>query len=381
MKQVRTSNECGLFVIINTIRISRNLPVTSPPLPLVASLAHFRPVLEGGHFEEVVKMCLREFPVITGGDGGPDISNVEIDAVFAALGARHVPATFASHLGGVSPNWDVVDRLGFTCVPIWCWNHWIAGVMRDGEMFFMDSSPSNRNHLKLLEVAREIGCVSFTLDSPRQPQRSNQCGLHLIANSILSYFNLHLSAEQFPVLDLDALRGNISESSQIFETIFRPFLTAIDGFQPGDRVVIRDNQGSWKTGLVRSRRRRMVTVEGWIVRNAPVVWSGVVTGGDHLGVVISDARRSLLQTTTPPRNNPNPSTSATLVDIPLPAHYQNLRRNEAPQLHPNNHTLELLSTEVIQFLEQAPISSGFHFSSEGAFPPPHHYKLRDLEVV
>jgi hypothetical protein len=48
MRQLRGSNECGIFVLANAIRLVRGLEVESPPLPEVASLAHCREGLARG---------------------------------------------------------------------------------------------------------------------------------------------------------------------------------------------------------------------------------------------------------------------------------------------------------------------------------------------
>ena len=71
MRQLRGSNECGIFVLANAIRLASGLEVESPPLPGVASLAHCREGLAKGDFAGVINLFRGEdFPLLTGGDWG-----------------------------------------------------------------------------------------------------------------------------------------------------------------------------------------------------------------------------------------------------------------------------------------------------------------------
>jgi hypothetical protein len=89
MRQKRSSNECGIFVLANTIRLSRGLPVMTPPMPHTASLAHIRPKLARKSLDEVIKMIIHpEFPRLSGGDWRGDLSEDDINTSFNSLGIR-----------------------------------------------------------------------------------------------------------------------------------------------------------------------------------------------------------------------------------------------------------------------------------------------------
>ena len=71
MQQLRSSNECGVFVIANVVRMVAGLEVDSPPLPRVANLAHLRDPFSRGELKEATDIiCARDFPKLTGGAWG-----------------------------------------------------------------------------------------------------------------------------------------------------------------------------------------------------------------------------------------------------------------------------------------------------------------------
>ena len=54
---------------------------------------------------------------------------------------------------------------------------------------------------------------------------------------------------------------------------------------------------------------------------------------------------------------------------------------EVATIRQQGSPMDLLSSEVIRFLAESPVNSGFHFTSKGAFDPPHKYKVRDLKAL
>ena len=64
------------------------MEVGSPPMPRIASLAHFRGILAANQFEEVIKMVSApSFPFLTGGDWNADLSNDDLyfNAILSTL--------------------------------------------------------------------------------------------------------------------------------------------------------------------------------------------------------------------------------------------------------------------------------------------------------
>ena len=381
MRQLRGSNECGIFVLANTIRLADGLGVESPPMPEVASMAHCREGLAKGEFARVIEwMRGREFPLLTGGEWGADLSNEDIDEALSILGLQ---ALDADQVTRTVDGWgDILPRTGTTIVPVWSSSHWFVGVLKEGTLIFMNSAPQARHVAKMESVARGMGLKAWEARVPRQPGGTNQCGVHLIVNSLLFVYGIVLSAVQFPVLDLDPLRsGGGIDPVQIFDCLFGNGVVEGTMLQPGQRFVSKESSGEWRTGVVRQRRRGMITVEGWVVGNPPSAWSQVWSDTEsHRTLVIQEATQSLVFQPPSPQTRERRGRQG-MVDIPIPAQYQNVRasaRPRGPQETPYTGNLELLSADVLAFLERAPTASGFHFTSEGSFPPPDSLKVRDL---
>jgi hypothetical protein len=381
MRQLRGSNECGIFVLANAIRLAAGLEVESPPLPEVASLAHCREGLAKGEFARVIDLFKgRDFPLLTGGDWGADLSNEEIDEALSLLGLQALKADQTTR---TTEGWgDILPGSGTTIVPVWSASHWLVGVLTEGTLTFMNSAPQARHVAKMESVARSMGLKAWEAKVPRQPGGTDQCGVHLIVNALLSTYGIVLSMAQFPVLDLDPLRaGGGIDPKQIFECLFGDKVTEGTMLQPGQRFVSREASGEWRTGVVRQRRRGMITVEGWGVSLPPSTWSPVwLDTESHLTLVLQEATKSLVFEPPTPQVRERRAREV-MVDIPIPAQYQNVRasaRPRAPGETPYTGNLELLSADVLAFLERAPTSSGFHFTSEGSFPPPDSLKVRDL---
>ena len=259
MRQLRGSNECGLFVLANTIRLASGLGVESPPMPEVASLAHCREGLAKGEFARVIDMVRgRDFPLLTGGDWGADLSNEEIDEALGLLGLQALKADLTTRR--VDGWGDVLPRQGITIVPVWSASHWLVGVLREDTLIFMNSAPQARHVAKMESVARGMGLKAWEAKVPRQPGGTNQCGVHLVVNALLVSYGIVLSAAQFPVLDLDPLRdGGGIDPVQIFGCLFGNKVGVGTMLQPGQKFVSREALGGWRTGVVRQRRRGMIT--------------------------------------------------------------------------------------------------------------------------
>ena len=415
MQQLRSSNECGVFVIANVVRMVAGLEVDSPPLPRVANLAHLRDPFSRGELKEATDIiCARDFPKLTGGAWGGDLSNAEIDEALEA----HIRGALPANLMAIPGLQDSELRSRMlrespTVIPIWSANHWIAGVYKDGTLFVLDSAPRPDHVRKVQEVAARLGGEVFIVDCPRQPQGSNQCGLHVIVHSILGYYGIFLSTAQFPVLDLEWSReARLADKGVLFDRLFAERLAPMGSLPLNDQFVAKVD-GEWFTGRAGSRRQRMTTVKGWRVRDSSP-WSTVWRDSEEKAVYMignpvrrpqgryeliapnTDVRISPLPREGVPRRGELTTTSPAITSIPPPREvvplpigpqYQNLgqprmRQEEENCAEPGR--LELLTPEVLRFLEANPTMSGFHFSSEGAFPPPHHYRLRDvvgLEVV
>lgn len=265
MKQLRASNECGLFVIMNAIRLSQGLEVRVPPMPTVAKLAALRPLLAKGEFDRAVDLITGgEILLITGGDWGGELSNKDIDRTFRSLGIQAMAASIAVEVDNARHLREAVAREEGTIIPVWTASHWIAGKAEKGDLLFMDSAPQFSHKWKLAEVATAARAKAWLVDCPHQPSMSNQCGIHLLVNSVLARMDIYLSAQQFPVMDYDVFRRQgITSLVAVLEKVFAARKRALSSVMVGERVVATKGD-TWVTGTIKSRRRGMVTVEGWV---------------------------------------------------------------------------------------------------------------------
>ena len=70
-RQLRFSNECGLFLLVFILRLQRGLECTTPPLPPSCSLMHFRSLLASRDIKGFIDMAIsRTFPKLVGGGIG-----------------------------------------------------------------------------------------------------------------------------------------------------------------------------------------------------------------------------------------------------------------------------------------------------------------------
>jgi hypothetical protein len=192
------------------------------------------------------------------------------------------------------------------------------------EIFFCDSAPKPSHRIKMEEVALRTNAKGIVLEVPRQPVESSQCGLHLIVHSILFGYGIRLSVEQFPYLDLDVLRGGITSTHQILDHLFSQKLTGTAELQVGDVFVSKEND-IWFTGKVGSKRRGMITIDGWRVGAQPTNWATVwTTAVSHQVLVLKEARQFPLVPPAPTRQSRRRGRApGEPVNIPLPAsHHQ-----------------------------------------------------------
>ena len=272
MRQLRESNECGLFLLVNTLRLQRNLPCTAPPLPHSHSLAHFRSLLAQRDVPGFVEMAVSDsFPLLVGGDWGGELSNDDIDATLTALALPSIPATFTINREAGLRHWKGARRTEeIIGIPVWVPRHWIGGASKGGDIYFFDSAPKPENTPVLLGIADSLlpGGRAFRSKAPRQPIGSNQCGIHTIVNIILFYFNIILSGDQFPCLDLDRFRmAGVTSLHQVM-SIFSPVPTDPSSLALGDKVIHLLN-GSWQVLDLTARRRGMTMGKGVVVSIPP----------------------------------------------------------------------------------------------------------------
>ena len=382
-RQLRFSNECGVFAVCNALRIHSSLPVSTPPLPTTISLSHARSLLLKP--EQLVAFARSPtYPALSGGDWAGEIANHEIDNTLCQLGIPAIQSTFS-----VSPDvglsqWHAARRSNDVVgVPIWVPRHWIGASTRGDEIFFFDSAPKPENLQPLLEAQEKLlpGGRGFVVTAPVQPPGSSQCGLHVIANITLFAFGISLDISQFPNIDLDSLRTGITSIAEICSCIFQhtmaPHLPS--SLSINAQCVVYENN-TWAVVHISSRRRGMTLAKGWIMeapkRPVEFIWR--------------EADSPNLVVLNPPRIRPlsRPQIPAMTGNIhpQVAPHYQVIAEVEHERTREENNVIssmgsqmDLLSSDVIAFLSTAPINSGFHFSSEGMFPPPHTYKIRDIK--
>ena len=379
MQQHRSSNECGVFLIANVCRLYHNLPASTPPLPRRASLCHVRERLIHGRFQEAFDIILdRGFPYLRGGDWQGEITDDEIDAKLTSLGLNAVSANFSTNIPGNMPKVRAARRRDeVITIPLWFPHHWILATTRGPDVWFFDSAPGERAKDIMRTTGRAVAPKGkgWIVDSPRQPVGSNQCGLHVLINALLFQFNIILSPTQFPVMDYDQFRSGNWSLVEVLEFIFNLADTPISECPTGSEIVFQRDM-IWCKGVVTSRRRGLTMIKGSQLslpkRAVEFVWGENDT---IRGLILLEPNLNRLDIA--------PHTPLT-VGTPAPPvgpQYQLITQPQ-PRIHPGDEdvedhtdsTLQLLSPEVVRFLAGVPVSSGFHFSMEGSFPPPHAYK-------
>ena len=402
MRQHRGSNECGIFVIANTFRHVKGLPICYPEIPFSASLKHIRQALVANKKEEAVCwMEAEDYPRLSGGDWWGDISNLEIDTKLQSLGLAAVPGIFSTDMDGMIHQVRAAKRRNkVVVIPLWFPNHWILGMCKGEDVWFMDSAPG-RGRPTMIEAAKRLISKgrAWVVDSPLQPAGSNQCGIHVMVNAILFYFGIILSAEQFPTLDLDLFRHQEWRIVDLFESLFTLTEKKVSECDTGSEVVYT-REGNWFKGIITSKRRGMTMVRGVSVTIPSVmvehVWQGEETFMTYclrehkvsaLNPLQPSARPQIPDCPAPtsaPEDPANGTTPAIAQNLTLDPQYQHIT-TPAPvegeeNLRYEEGTINLLSDEVVRFLTNAPINAGYHFSAEGAFKPPHLYKMKDIKT-
>ena len=278
-KQTRDSNECGIFVIWHIFRIVHNATVETPPLQEVIRLGEARRHLRDLNWEELRRMWLNDFPedddygsktMIRGGGWNNSLSNEEIDE---ALRYHKIHSVSAAMAADFTQGLTLLETLGDTvAIPIWSDGHWIAGLKRNGTLFLMDSGGSDRRLLfrDIATKAQHAGICDVTkvVKVPKQPPNSDQCGVHLIVNTILGVHGIFLEHEMMDYTRFRERRVQFSVT-ELLDAIIKTDEREVATFKKGDRILWRSTS-QWCIGEVKAKRRNMKAISGHIINDEQV---------------------------------------------------------------------------------------------------------------
>ena len=156
----------------------------------------------------------------------------------------------------------------------------------------------------------------------------------------------------------------------------------------GIRIVYKKDN-NWFTGVVTATRRGMIMVRGHSMTLPKVEIEHVWARGECVHafkLVPPKVTRTHQREPTPVATQSGIANDAT--NLPIAPQVQILTRDiltpgDLDEGGPtyDGDSLHLLSDEVIRFLANVPVNSGFHFTSEGQFQPPHMYKVKDVKTI